>query len=161
MKGSLLLCLFLLLHIYLQTSEACNEDYDGWKWKYSHLFSKLEEAFISNRTVMDLLRQSFIITDSVEISFNVQLEIVNGTNLSNTCDNGYYLDYRSFDTFCPSTNSSNYHWKLCYLPYEYGYSSILQLTFSSQTLSKREAERKRINTDVAISWLSLLHGKHT
>jgi hypothetical protein len=155
MEGSLLLRVFLLLHIHLQASEACNEDYDVWK--YSHLFSKLEEALISNRTVMNLLRQSFMITDSVEISFNVQLEIVNGTNLSKTCDNGYYLDYRSFDTFCPS-NSSDYHWKLCYLPYEYGYSNTLQLTFSSQTLSKREAERKRINTDVAISWLSLLHG---
>ena len=106
---------------------------------------------------MNLLRQIFMTTDSVEISFNVQLEIVNGTNLSKTCDNGYYLDYRSFDTFCPSTNSSDYHWKLCYLPYEYGYNN-LKLTFSSQTLSKREAERKRINTDVAISWLSLLHG---
>ena len=36
---------------------------------------------------MDLLRQILMITDSVEINFNVQLEIVNGTNLSNTCDN--------------------------------------------------------------------------
>ena len=34
--------------------------------------------------------------------------------------------------------------------------STLQLTFISQTFSKREAER--INTDAAISWLSLLHG---
>jgi hypothetical protein len=161
MEGSLLLRVFLLLHIHLQASEACNEDYDVWK--YSHLFSKLEEALISNRTVMNLLRQSFMITDSVEISFNVQLEIVNGTNLSNTCDNDYYsFDYeyfyplRSFDTFCPS-DSSNYHWKLCFLPDKYGCNNIL-LTFSSQTHSKREAERKRINTDVAISWLSLLHG---
>ena len=111
MKGSLLLRLFLLLHIYpacLQASEACNEYYGVWK--YSYLFSKLEEALISNRTVMDLLRQRFMIKDSVEIDFNVQLEIVNGTNLSNTtCDNNLY--YPS-DTFCPS-NSSGYHWKLC------------------------------------------------
>ena len=39
-----------------------------------------------------------------------------------------------------------------------GYSNILQLTFSSQALSIREAETKRINTDAAILWLSLLHG---
>ena len=153
MKGSLLFRLILLLHIHLQASEACNERYDVWK--YSYLFSKLEEALISNRTVMDLLRQRFMITDSVGIGFNVQLEIVNGTNLSNTCDNDHYYD--PSDTFCPS-NSSAYHWKLCYLPDKYGYNNILQLTFISQTLTKREAERKKINTDAAISWLSLLHG---
>ena len=152
MKGSLLFRLILLLHIHLQASEACNEHYDVWQ--YSYLFSKLEEALISKRTVMDLLRQRFMITDSVGIGFNVQLEIVNGTNLSNTCVD---YSYDPSDTFCPS-NSSDYHWKLCYLPYEYGYSNILQLTFISQTLSKREAERKKINTDAAISWLSLLHG---
>ena len=154
MKGSLLLRLFLLLHIYpacLHASVACNEYYDVWK--YSYLFSKLEEALISNRTGLDLLRQSFMITDSVEIDFSVQLESVNGTNLSNTCDNNLY---DPFDTFCPS-NSSGY-WKLCYLPDKYGYNNILQLRFISQTLSKREAEIKRIKTDGAISWLSLLHG---
>ncbi|CAI8049038.1 hypothetical protein GBAR_LOCUS27002 [Geodia barretti] len=74
-----------------------------------------------------------MVADKVEIYFNVQLEIVNGTNLSNTCVDYYYLDY-GFDTFCPS-NSSDYHWKLCYLPYEYGYSNILQLTFSPQTFN--------------------------
>ena len=149
MKGLLLFCSILLLHIHLQASDVCNEDYD-----VSYLFSKLEEALISNKTGLDLLRQSYMVADKVEIYFNVQLEIVNGTNLSNTCVD---YSYDPSDTFCPS-NSSDYHWKLCYLPYEYGYSNILQLTFISQTLSKREAERKKINTDAAISWLSLLHG---
>ena len=70
-----------------------------------------------------------MITDTVGIDFNVQLEIENGTNLSNTCDNDYnsydyeyFYPLRSFDTFCPS-NSSDYRWKLCYLPYEYGYNN--------------------------------------
>ena len=125
-------------------------------WPYSHLSSKLEEALINNKTVMNLLRQNFMITENVQIYFSVQLEVVNGTNLSSSCNiNPYYLinyTLHSFDTFCPS-NSSDYKWKLCNIPEKYGFDS-LEMIYRSPHLSKKE----KYWIDVAIAWLSLLHG---
>ena len=124
-------------------------------WLYSHLSSKLEEALINNKTLMNLLRQNFIITENVEIYFSVQLEVVNGTDISSSCgsDPHYYIPLSSFHTFCPS-NSSDYKWKLCNIPEKY-VSHSLEMTYRSPYLSKIESERE---TDVVIAWLSFLHG---
>ena len=107
-------------------------------------------------------------TKVIQIFFNVQLEVLYGTDLMDSCSfdrcNGYnyFTDhsYHSFDTFCPS-NSSDYSWKLCYLPHEYGYNSTLQMTFTSYAANKMESrsdEKKDTRVCIAITWLSQLHG---
>ena len=156
MRFSLHLSFLLLLQIYpvsLQENyEACHKDYFIlYQWKYSELFSKLEKALINNKTVMTLLRQNFMITDRISIYFNVQLEVVNGTNLSSSCEN--QDEYLSFDTFCPSNSTD--HWELCNLPDEY---NGLQLMFRSVTLDKIKSEAVVDKIDIVIIWLSLLHG---
>ena len=148
----------LLLLLQMFFCPGFNEDCGSYigEWHYSHLFSKLEEALLNNKTVMNLLRQIFMEIENVEIGFSVQLELVNGTHLSGSCDKDPYYNYyipSSFDTFCPS-NSSDYKWKLCNIPEKYGFDS-LDMTYRSPYLSKLESERQ---TDVAIIWLSFLHG---
>ena len=156
MRFSLHLSFLLLLQIYpvsLQENyDACDKDYfHFYEWKYSELFSKLEKVLINNKTVMTLLRQNFMITDSIAIFFNVQLEVVNGTNLSSSCENqyDYYSSFLSFDTFCPSNSPD--HWELCNVPDEY--TNGLQLMFRSV-----ESEAVVEKIDFVIIWLSLLHG---
>ena len=164
----LLLLQTFFCHGSLQPDEACVKkifgqfvyewEYYDWRyymWPYSRLSSKLEEALINNKTLMNLMRQNFMITENVEIHFSVQLEVVNGTNLSSSCDRDPYYNYfpSSFDTFCPS-NSSDYKWKLCNIPENYG-RDTLAMTYRSPYLSKVESER---DTDVLIAWLSFLHG---
>ena len=129
-------------------------DWQYYMWPYSHLSSKLEEVLINNKTVMNLLRQNFMITENVEIGFSVQLEVVKGTDLSSSCDSdSYNYTVSSFDTFCPS-DSSDYKWKLCNIPEKYGFDS-LGMIYRSPHFSKIESERQ---TDMAIKWLSFLHG---
>ena len=97
-----------------------------------------------------------MITDSISIYFIVQLEVVNGTNLSSSCENqnDYYSSFLSSDTFCPSNSPD--HWELCNLPDEY--TNGLRLLFRSVTLDKIESEAVVDKIDVVITWLSLLHG---
>ena len=102
-------------------------DYDIDR-QYSNLFLKLEEAFLSNKTVLNLLRENFMNAEDLLI-LNVQLKVVNGTCLSNNCDSDY-----SSNTFCPS-NSTEYSWRLCSLPDDYGFNSTLQMTFSSYAVN--------------------------
>ena len=154
--------LLLLLQIFIspgspQFNQDCARDFIG-EWQYSHLFSKLEEALLNNKTVMNLLRPIFMGVEKVEIDFSVQLEVVNGTNLSSSCGS----DPHDNDTFCPS-NSSDYKWKLCNIPEEY--CDTLKMTYRSQSpskiqseISERESEREEHLIDGAIAWLSLLHG---
>ena len=128
--------------------------YYDWQhhiWPYSHLFSKLEEALLNNKTMMNLLRQNFMITENVEIHFSVQLEVVNGTDLSSSCDSD-----PSTNTFCPS-NSSDYKWKLCNVHNEYGFNST-EMIYRSPYLSKIESDREKYGIDLKIVWLSMLHG---
>ena len=153
MRRLLPLHLLLLLQMCSpQFREACAGNYIGeWQY-YSHLFSKLEEALLKNKTVMSLLRQIFMCTENVEIHFSVQLEVVNGTNLSSICDNDPLLvneTLSSFDTFYLS-NSSDYEWKLC--------NDSLEMTYTTQSLSKIESEIEKHQIDAMIGWLSLLHG---
>ena len=142
--------------------EVCAENYYIGGWKYSRLFSKLEGALLNNKTVMNLLRQMFMRTENVEIGFSVQLELVNGTDLSSSCDinpdfiNDTFYTLSSFDTFCPS-NSSDYKWKLYNIPEKYGFDS-LEMIYRSPHFSEVESEREKCWIDVAIAWLSLLHG---
>ena len=115
------------------------------------IFSKLEEALINNKAVMNQLRQKFMITNNIQILFHVQLEVVNGTDLSSSCgSDSYNYTVSSFDTFCPS----DYKWTLCNIPEKYGFYS-LEMNYRSPYLNKIESERL---TDVAIAWLSFLHG---
>ena len=137
------------------TDFRCGENYYIEEWQYSHLFSKLEDALLNNKTTMSLLRQMFMGTENIEIYFSVQLEVVNGTDLSSSCDSDpyydYYIPFSSSDTFCPS-NSSDYKLKLCNIPEKHGFDS---LKYRSPYFSKIESERE---IDVAIKWLTLLHG---
>ena len=119
-------------------------DWQYYMWPYSHLFSNLEEALINNKTLMNLLRQNFMITENVEIHFSVQLEVVNGIDLSSSCGSD-----PSTNTFSPS-NSSDYKWKPCNIPYE--------MIYSSPYLSKIESDREKFGIDLKIVWLSMLHG---
>ena len=144
-----------------QFHEVCAENNYIGEGQYSHLFSKLEEALVHNKTLINLLRQIFMGTENGEIHFSVQLEVVNGTNLPISCDNPH--NYTSFDTFCLS-NSSDYKWKLCNIPEKYGFDSI-EMTYTSQSPSKiksknniRESEIEKQQIDAATAWLSLLHG---
>ena len=140
-----------------QFHKVCTKNYYIGEWPYTHLFSKLEEALLNNKTMMNLLRQIFMGTGNVEIHFSVQLEVVNGTDLSSSCDSGpYYYNNTPPVTFCPS-NSSDYKWKLCNFPEKYGFDS-LEMTYKAQSLSKIESELRKYQIDVAITWLSLLHG---
>ena len=123
-------------------------DYDIDR-QYSNLFLKLEEAFLSNKTVLNLLRENFMNAEDLLI-LNVQLKVVNGTCLSNNCDSDY-----SSNTFCPS-NSTEYSWRLCSLPDDYGFNNTLQMTFSSYAVNIDE--RRDALVCNAITWLSQLRG---
>ena len=155
----------------LEGLEVCdfyfgNKEYEGqytqYEWQYSHLFSKLEEALIDNKTVLNVVRQIFLNTDYTMIGFSIQLEVINGTGLVHICD-------LKDGTFCP-TNITDYRpkWKLCDHPNGHG---ALSMMFSSQNIleeerqmermmrREREKENSRENKiDVMIAWLSMLHG---
>ena len=158
----------VLLLLQMLFCPGFNEDCGGYigEWPYTHLFSELEEALLNNKTMMNLLRQIFLGTENVQIFFSVQLEAVNGTDLSSSCDGDPYYNSTppsSFDTFCPS-NSSDYKWKLCNIPEKYGFDSM-EMIYTTQSrskiqseISKRESEIEKYQIDVAIAWLSLLHG---
>ena len=136
---SSLLVNYLLLFFCLGSLQVNKPFADDIDRLYSNLFLKLEEAFLSYKTVLNLLRENFMNAEDLLI-LNVQLKVVNGTCLSNNCDSDY-----SSNTFCPS-NSTEYSWRLCYLPDDYGFNSALQMTFSSYAVN------------IAITWLSQLHG---
>lgn len=127
----------------------------SFNWEYSSLFSKLEEALVSNKTVLDLLRHGFMRGGDVQVDFDIKLQVVNGTYLSN-CDNiRVPFDYplRTFDTLCPS-NSSEYKWELCNIPGGKG----VRVAFSSQTTGTFISKMEKDKIHVSIVWLSLLHG---
>ena len=149
MQGSLLVYYLLLTLFCLQMNEALNCDFDDIDCQYSNLFLKLEEALLENETVINLLREKFMNTEVIEINFNVQLEVLNGTALSSTCDNSHhrkYYPYRPFNTFCPS-NSSDHRWKLCDFPDDYhnktyhNHNKTLQLTYRFPPLHNRIRKR--------------------
>ena len=72
--------------------EVCDKnDYIG-ELQYTHLFSKLEDSLLNNKIVINTLRQMFMGTENVEIHFSVQLEVVNGINLSCISDSDPYYN---------------------------------------------------------------------
>ena len=149
MRGSLLVhCWLLVIAVVgpalVRGNTACSGyDFPFFDQQYSHLFSKLEEALINNTELMEQLRHGFMSTESIQIKcFNFQLEVINGSDFI-TC---IIDDYHTPEcTFCPSEDS--HKWILCY---EYS----LHMTFSSQSLGSLQLEE----ADLAILWLSLLHG---
>ena len=99
----------MLLLLQLPLCPGFNENCRGYigRRQYSHLFSELEEALLHNKTAANLVRHMFMGTENVEIHFSTQLEVVNGTDLSSSCDRDpphYYIHPSSFDTFCPSSS---------------------------------------------------------
>ena len=109
--------------------------------EYSYLYLKLEEALINDEELLDKLRAGFISGENKLLVdfYNIQLEVVNGTNDSCIYRNGHR-------TFCNSS-STEYMWELC--PNYY-----LDMAFSSHSIS--EASNNQIDT--CLWWLFLIHG---
>ena len=145
MRGSLLVYGWLLViavvgPTLVRAKGICgHNEHPFFEQKYSHLFSKLEEALINNTEVMDRLRHGFMSTENFKIYFSVQLEVIDGRNLTTSCDDDdddYYYYYDAECTFCRSEYT--HQWITCYDP---------DMTLSSQALDKS-----------VLLWLSLLHG---
>ena len=155
--------LLLLLQTFFSAGssrfhEVCAKNDHIGEWQYTHLFSRLEDALLNNKIVINILRQMFMGTENIEIHFSVQLEVVNGINLSSSCDNDPYynsIPSSSFDTFCPS-NFSDYKWKLCKIPEKYG-SNSLEIIYTSQSLSKIQSQiSKKKSQSITVLWMSFL-----
>ena len=116
---------------------------------YSYLYLKLEEALINDQKSLDILRPGFTSMGELSVvEFDMQLEVVNGTN--DTCDgNQSYVK-----TFC--TNSTDYSmWKLC------DQHVLDNMTFSEQSLKDIQSKNDNDRISRHIIWLSLVHGSIT
>ena len=159
--ASLLIFCAVLCPAFVQANDYCDSANFDWEYEdvfynqqYSTLLSKLEESLLSNKTLLDHVRHIFMTTESVGIYFTVQLQLdVNGSNLS-SCERQQYNDF-DFDTLCPS-NSTHNVWELCNIPDQYG--NTLDMTYSSQTLSKLQWESERRKVDGITMYISHLHG---
>ena len=160
MASLVLIFCAVLCPAFVQGNTFCDSPNTFYDWQYTTLFSKLEESLLSNKTLLDHVRHIFMSTESVKIGFNVQLQLdVNGSNLP-SCESQQYYDYYDFDfdTFCPS-NSTHNVWELCNMADQYGNTlDSLDMTYSSQTLSKLQWESKRRKVDEIIKYISQLHG---
>ena len=110
--------------------------------EYSRLYLKLEEALINDHEKMlKELRVGFAATEIVKIDFSVNLEVVNGTNFYDPCDD--WPDRTDRTTFCPSYSPSAYMWKTC-IPFD--------LHFTTRDTSELQLE------DKFVAWMFNLHG---
>ena len=145
----------VLCPAFVQANKFCDTPNTFYDWQYTTLYSKLEESLLRNKALMDHVRHIFMSTESVKIGFNVQLQLdVNGSSLP-SCESQQHYDIVVFDTFCPSNLTHNV-WELCNMADQYG--NTLDMTYSSQTLSKMQWELQRHNVDNIIVYISVLHG---
>ena len=75
---------------------------------YLYLYRKFEEALIQNHTVLNEARAALINIELSIIEFEVQLEVVDGNNVS--CAEH---DSKLNKAFCSNSSSPDYTWKLC------------------------------------------------
>ena len=85
---------------------------DHVSFKYFDLYLKLEDSLINyykSPAVLEELRAVFLNAKANYITFEVHIQVVNGTNVS--CDGAMYPEPPAF---CPaSSNTSEYEWELC------------------------------------------------
>ena len=152
MASLVLIFCAVLCPAFVQANKLCDSPNTFYDWQYSTLFSKLEESLLSNKTLLDHVRHIFMSTESVGIDFEVQLQLdVNGSNLP-SCER------HQNNTFCPSNLTHNL-WELCNITDKYGFTlKTLDMTYSSQTLSKLQWESERQKVDEITIYISHLHG---
>lgn len=138
------LILLLPSHIPVLAENVCVNIYGENYVTYSRLYLKLEETLIKyHKEMLEQLRVVFSSSEGVQIYFNVNLKVVNGTNLFHSCDSlGEGVDLAA-DAFC-QFNSSAYMWNLCH--------SAVSMSFTTQWPYAQD-----IDIDF-ISWMSYLHG---
>ena len=83
--------------------------------EFSDTYLKLEDTLFSDhKSALDELRVGFSTIEVNYVNFEVEVQVVNGTNVS--CD-GYIFTEHSLPAFCPaSSDTSEYIWELCYNP---------------------------------------------
>ena len=109
----LLLLMLCQSHLSAQDGfiyDECDNDYVSFK--YFDLYLKLEDSLINyykSPAVLEELRAVFLNAEVNYITFEVRIQVVNGTNVS--CDGAMYPEPPAF---CPaSSNTSEYEWELC------------------------------------------------
>ena len=113
-------CLLLLMlfpsHLSAQDESIYDEcDNDYVSFKYFDLYLKLEDSLINyykSPAVLEELRAVFLNAEANNIIFEVDIQVVNGTNVS--CDGAMYPELPQ-PAFCPaSSDTSEYEWELCW-----------------------------------------------
>ena len=135
------LCSLLILsvHILVEAKDVCS----GYN-TCNHVYLKMEEALINNKTMLDKLRVAFLITNNIEIDFFLDLQVVNGIdNISCNCRNDYY----GYAFYLPDTFDNK--WMLCDPPMYFEYRTV--------AASKWKLEQTENDVKQSIEWMSYLH----
>ena len=109
---------WLLLLILFPSHLAAQDDCSTYGVESLHfnsdLYLKLENALINDhKSMLEELRVGFSSFDINHIPFEVEIHVVNGTNVTcNSHDQNWWFGHPSF---CPARNdTSKYKWELCH-----------------------------------------------
>ena len=116
----------------------------------SELYLKLENALINDhKSMLEELRVGFSSFDIKYITFEVEIHVVNGTNV--TCDDHDQDWWFVFHpSFCPArNNTSEYKWQLCHRS---------EIIFNVPSASEFKSENAVFEINQFLVWASAVHG---
>ena len=130
-------------------NDGNHNDYMYVSFKYFDLYLKLEDSLINyykSPAVLEELRAVFKNAKAKYISFEVDIQVVNGTNVS--CDGAMYPEPPAF---CPaSSNTSEYEWELC---------QRMEIHYiNAPSLSEFKSKNVIFMIDNFLMWASQVHG---
>ena len=99
----------MLFPSHLSEQDGCYYLIEDDVGEFSDTYLKLEDTLVSDhKSVLDELRVGF---STNCINFELEIQVVNGTNVS--CDGDIFTKH-SLPAFCPaSSDTSEYMWELC------------------------------------------------
>ena len=111
----------------------------------SDLYLKLEDALINDhKSMLEELRVGFSSFYIKDITFEVEIHVVNGTNV--TCNRWFGLP-----SFCPArNNTSEYKWELCH--------QSVKIIFNVPSASEWKSENAVSEINQFLVWASSVHG---
>ena len=125
--------------------DECDNDYVSYK--YFDLYLKLEDSLINyykSPAILEELRAVFLNAEANYIIFEVDIQVVNGTNVS--CDHMY----PELPAFCPaSSDTSEYEWELC---------QRMDIYYINTPLSELKSKEAIFMINKFLVWASYVHG---
>ena len=143
------LLLLMLFPSHLSAQDDCSINWVKSLHFNSDLYLKLEDALINDhKSMLEELRVGFSSFDIKDITFEVEIHVVNGTNV--TCDD-HDQYWRWHPSFCPARNdTSEYKWELCH--------QSVKINFNVPSASEMKPENTDYEINYFLVWASSVHG---